>query len=847
MADLDFELEIRAIEGSEYEVEVVRSPAGVATASMRFPFDELALKVRLQALEIALLRSGGNRRRMSSPEEQTVLEFGRDLFEALISGEVRSRFDMSRGEALRQGKALRIKLRFESPVLAALPWEFLYDVRKGEYVVLSTYTPLVRYVEQSELIEPLGVSPPLHLLGVIASPSDLPHLDVEREQMRIAEATRSLQDQGLLQIDWLVNPTWRDVQQALRRDRWHIFHFVGHGGFDWNTDEGLVAFVDESGATYRLPAIELARLLGDHRTMRLAVLNACEGARASAVDLFSSTASALVRRGTPAVVAMQYEITDRAAIEFSRSFYEAIADGMAVDVAVAEARKSMSMAVTNSLEWGTPVLFMRTPDGVLFRIRRRPTREGPAFVPPPVEPAPVEPAPVVPVPVEPAPVVPMPVEVSEHVADAKTAVSPVESPPVESPPAEVAEPAEAATKVVPHEPRDEEREPASMPPERSLAAPPPSAPQDLPDLDTVAGPVVMDEPKIDDAPLAAKRPPRVRRRYAVLAAAVVGALAVVFLAFNVRDQPQAPPAATTSPFGTVDCARDPRTDSKLGTSSQSGGVTLGPEGDRTFDFDQCRLNGDDENAWDVSYTARQLEFHGQSAALVVDANAMSAQYCQALLVANATKLETTIFVKESPKPGLCVRTSDGGLAAMIVQSVEDNQIAFDFATWTGIFDGGSGTAGPTAATAGPTASADCTVDPGLQLPGQNPKPDIVGTVDAPMVAAFVDLTACPGQYDSAHADLDVQEGELLATSGAGFVPVDQTKQGIADYDFCTKMLKDASAASQLLDKSTVGSLPALFCFQTKLKQPAIVVIQPGPTPDVVRVRFVTWSDFGLSP
>ena len=98
------------------------------------------------------------------------------------------------------------------------------------------------------------------------------------------------------------------------------------------------------------------------------LLNSCEGARGSAHDVFSSTAAILVRRGLPAVVAMQYEITDRAAVEFARSFYEALAEGLPVDAAVAEARKAISLAVTNTVEWGTPVLYMRAPQGAIFQL-----------------------------------------------------------------------------------------------------------------------------------------------------------------------------------------------------------------------------------------------------------------------------------------------------------------------------------------------------------------------------------------------------------------------------------------------------------------------------------------------
>jgi hypothetical protein len=67
---------------------------------------------------------------------------------------------------------------------------------------------------------------------------------------------------------------------------------------------------------------------------------------------------------------MQYEITDKAAIEFSRAFYDAVADGLPVDAAVAEARTAIKMRST--LEWGTPVLYMRSSDGRIFDVPTEP-------------------------------------------------------------------------------------------------------------------------------------------------------------------------------------------------------------------------------------------------------------------------------------------------------------------------------------------------------------------------------------------------------------------------------------------------------------------------------------------
>jgi hypothetical protein len=132
--------------------------------------------------------------------------------------------------------------------------------------------------------------------------------------------------------------------------------------------EGALALTNDDGQTYLIHATPLGRMLANHGTLRLVILNACEGAKGGQRDLFSSTAAALGQRGIPAVLAMQYEISDRAAIELTSAFYESLADGLPVDAALAEARTSISLGMTNSLEWGTPVLYLRAQDGVLFEM-----------------------------------------------------------------------------------------------------------------------------------------------------------------------------------------------------------------------------------------------------------------------------------------------------------------------------------------------------------------------------------------------------------------------------------------------------------------------------------------------
>ncbi len=367
----DFDVSIEALSGRAYRVAVLQSPAGEAQESVEFPFDTLALQLHLAKLKIALLESSGGRRLVLSQEEKDVLSFGKALFDFLMHGEIGQRYAVSYDRCQQAGKGLRLKLRIQDPALAALPWEFLYDQRFNHYLALSQRTPLLRYLELPRPLPPLRVAPPLRLLGMIANPRNLPPLKVAVEKERIEQAVAGLQGEGLLALTWLEGQGWRDLQRAMRRQQWHIFHFIGHGGFDQERDEGYLMFADAQGEAQRMSATSLARLLGDHDTLRVALLNACEGGQ-SGTDVFSSTAASLVRSGIPCVLAMQYAITDEAAIEFARTFYEALADGLPLETTVSDARKSITLHREGSLEWGTPVFFTHAPDGVLFEFTTAP-------------------------------------------------------------------------------------------------------------------------------------------------------------------------------------------------------------------------------------------------------------------------------------------------------------------------------------------------------------------------------------------------------------------------------------------------------------------------------------------
>ncbi len=286
----------------------------------------------------------------------------------LLPPKVLACYRRSRDQARSEGKSLRLRLRIDAPELAVLPWEFLFDAGEGDHVSLNRETPLTRHLELSTPAEPLATARPIRILGMVASPNDQVALDVAQEQRYMAEAMEHLLASGAVELTWLAGQTWRALDAALTGTdtQWHVFHFIGHGSFDEQRGEGLLVLADEEGNSHLLPARELGRLFARHQTLRLAVLNACDSARASDARLVSSTGAVLIQRGVPAVVSMQYPITDHAALEFTRNFYDALARKLPIDATVTEARYYLSMALQGSIEWATPVLYMHGSDGNLF-------------------------------------------------------------------------------------------------------------------------------------------------------------------------------------------------------------------------------------------------------------------------------------------------------------------------------------------------------------------------------------------------------------------------------------------------------------------------------------------------
>ncbi|MEZ4866969.1 MAG: SUMF1/EgtB/PvdO family nonheme iron enzyme [Caldilineaceae bacterium] len=347
-----------------YNARVINAPAGQANVDFALPFHAAELRgfFWLAGRTLRHLRPASeNNAPPLDPQS-----FGSKLYCAVFADGVGKLLLRSLDEAERQGLRLRLHLD-DAPELADLPWEYLYATDLARHPALSDRTPIVRYLDLPQPEATLTIRPPLRVLGVVANPSDVQPLEVEQEWRRLHDVLADLQSRQLLILERLEEATLPALQSRLRGADVHVLHFIGHGDFDEQRNTGGLVFADERGHAHLVSAEQLATLLHDHAPLRLAFLNACQGAQGGRSDPFGGVAQKLVQQGAPTVLAMQFPVSDRAAITLAGAFYQALAAGWPIDTALSEARKALATA-GNDREWGTPVLFSRSADNRLLQL-----------------------------------------------------------------------------------------------------------------------------------------------------------------------------------------------------------------------------------------------------------------------------------------------------------------------------------------------------------------------------------------------------------------------------------------------------------------------------------------------
>jgi hypothetical protein len=355
----DFRVTFTLRTDDSYDVRAVDATGGTSTDTFTVPLahDELERTV------LRLAQNGVSRRATPAGAGRDVgggtdapmvdaERLGGSLATALLSGAVGAAYRRAMERAEGHGHGTRMTLSLaDAPALLSVPWEFLYQ--RPRFLASQRRTPIVRLLETGSMAAAPVIDGAVRILGIVASPRDLAPLDVAGERRRITQALAPVTATGQVGLDWLEPASPKGLRLALRDGNYHVVHYVGHSDF---TDRGAgVLFLEDpdDGSSVEVDETLFANLLSDQSALRLVVLNSCEGARTTMTDPYAGVATTLVQLGVPAVVAMQFEISDRAAIVFAEELYaNLIARRDPIDASVAEARKAIYSDV-DRVEWAS--------------------------------------------------------------------------------------------------------------------------------------------------------------------------------------------------------------------------------------------------------------------------------------------------------------------------------------------------------------------------------------------------------------------------------------------------------------------------------------------------------------
>ena len=280
----------------------------------------------------------------SAPARKAIEAIGRALFLALPDAVQRA---LSQAASVDD---LDVRLEVQSLALAGLPWEWMHDSRA--FLALSPAINLTRRVDGLPLAPRTG---DLRILVAIPEADGAEQRTVLKERLR-----RLLAGQASVRLDFLDERgqvTLAAIQRELRRSRsagapYHVLHLACPLADDDAHTPHLI-LENELGQSQRVGIDQLKWCVADHTLQLMTFAGAVPAATLPA-------AAELAQVCAGAVIVPRFPLALDLATMFAVEVYLALADGYAIEGAVAEGRRALVReAGEQSVEWAAPVLFLR--------------------------------------------------------------------------------------------------------------------------------------------------------------------------------------------------------------------------------------------------------------------------------------------------------------------------------------------------------------------------------------------------------------------------------------------------------------------------------------------------------
>lgn len=204
-----------------------------------------------------------------------------------------------------------------------LPWERILGSRSEairDLLIHRSHEEIFRDTEQR------AFKPPLRILVLISSPENSPPekaLNFEKEEMSLLQALEPMIIEGKVEIEFMEDAVFSNLEKKLLLNQYHILHVSGHGSYNRWTQEHRIIL--EQKGSYEEEELEDHQFCGINKAgtpVPFVFMSVCDSAsgneeRGQSTGLVNH----LLRSGSSSVIAMKSEINDEICTVFVDLFY----------------------------------------------------------------------------------------------------------------------------------------------------------------------------------------------------------------------------------------------------------------------------------------------------------------------------------------------------------------------------------------------------------------------------------------------------------------------------------------------------------------------------------------------
>ena len=289
-----------------------------------------------------------------------VQDVGSRLFSGLFAGPIAGVYRAAVDRTASTGGGIRLRFTMHAPDLIPLPWEFLYDIDRRDFIALSAQISLVR--ESAELtarsfdIVKTSEQSPIRALIIDENPTLAYALEEEIAPLR------KLEKNSLIELRVMRNASRTDCLSEVEDFDYDAIMFTGAPRAEVSKSGEIKPQIPPSvNEKVALQEQQLVTALSRQKDLRLLYLSDGQ------TDLLAEMLSKFV----PVTIGIRGMMTDGGRIAFTNVLFKNAIEGQWLDAAISHARRAIDLREPGTREWGMPVCYTSVAEGLRLRAPRQ--------------------------------------------------------------------------------------------------------------------------------------------------------------------------------------------------------------------------------------------------------------------------------------------------------------------------------------------------------------------------------------------------------------------------------------------------------------------------------------------